>query len=66
MPKKWRDEGWHEGPCAGGPLNGKKIRYCVKRVKIPLLIEGQSGIGSADYVWNDSVEMWIWEGGDHA
>ena len=51
-----------EGPCAGGPLDGKRLQGWTSRIVIQVEIKGEPGLRATAYIWNADVQMWIWEG----
>jgi hypothetical protein len=63
MPEP-RDEKqpFREGPCAGGPMHGKRLQGWASRIVIAVEINGEPGFRPTAYIWNADVQMWIWEG----
>lgn len=51
----------YEGLCAGGPHHGEMLAAEARRVVVPLMIPGQTGISQNAYTWRDDLQMWIWD-----
>lgn len=49
-----------EGPCAGGPKDGHRLKSNVPTIMIPIM--RRDGLHAEPYEWHALMRMWIWHG----
>jgi len=61
----------YDGPCAGGPHNGRRIKSPIPRITIPIpprmVVRASSTTAplkfrSCEYRFHLLLQMWIWQG----
>jgi hypothetical protein len=52
----------YDGKAVGGPCNDGRLEADCPRVTIPLQVPGQPGFFSGQYVFNELLGIWLWEG----
>jgi len=52
----------YDGKAVGGPCNDGRLEADCPHVTIPLHVPGTPGFCSGQYVFNELLGIWLWDG----